>query len=170
MTATDAEAVPREFDDYVVVQELGRGSMGRVYLAYDTVLARHVAVKFISAGADSAARQRFLVEARAAARVQHPNVVAIYRVGELAQSPYIISEYVRGQPLDRLPRPLPWQQGLELGVGLARGLAAAHKSGVLHRDLKPANAILAEDGQPKLLDFGLAKLREAPSENEPRSS
>jgi serine/threonine protein kinase/formylglycine-generating enzyme required for sulfatase activity len=143
--------------------------MGQVYLAYDTVLARHVAVKFISTlNPGPSARRRFLVEARAAARLQHPNVVTIHRVGELEQQPYLVSEFVGGQPLDRLPRPMPWQRVLHIGVDLARGLAAAHRQGVLHRDIKPGNAILADDGRAKLLDFGLAKLLEEMPEDAAR--
>src|SRR5262249_47491363 len=105
-----------------------------------------------------AARQRFLTEARAAARVQHPNIIAVYRVGEIGARPYLISEYVRGDSLDTIARPVAWPRLLEIAIGLARGLAAAHRKGVLHRDLKPANAILSEAGEVKLLDFGLAKL------------
>lgn len=152
---------PAEFDEYRLIRSLGRGGMGQVYLAYDTVLARHVAVKFIATlNPGPSARRRFLVEARAAARLQHPNVVTIHRVGELEQQPYLVSEFVGGQPLDRLPRPMPWPRVLQIGVDLARGLAAAHRQGVLHRDIKPGNAILADDGRAKLLDFGLAKLLE----------
>jgi serine/threonine protein kinase/formylglycine-generating enzyme required for sulfatase activity len=156
---------PAEFDEYTLLQPIGQGQMGSVYLAYDTLLARYVAVKFVSAlDPSAAARQRFLTEARAAARLQHPNVVTIYRVGELDQRPYIISEFVRGESLDKMSKPVHWTRALEIGIGLARGLATAHRKGVLHRDIKPANVIIAEDGNPKLLDFGLAKLIEGPRE------
>ncbi|WP_347402641.1 bifunctional serine/threonine-protein kinase/formylglycine-generating enzyme family protein [Corallococcus macrosporus] len=141
------------------MQPLGRGAMGEVYLAHDTVLDRLVAVKFIAGVApDEVQRERFRTEARAIARVQHPNVVGIHRVGEVKDRPYLVSEFLRGDSLDRLARPVPWTRVLEIGIGLARGLAAAHRQGVLHRDLKPANALLTEDGQVKLLDFGVAKL------------
>jgi serine/threonine protein kinase/formylglycine-generating enzyme required for sulfatase activity len=154
---------PDEFDEYRLVRPLGRGTMGQVYLAYDTVLARHVAIKFIAAlDPDPAARHRFLVEARAAARLQHPNVVTIHHVGELDEQPYLVSEFINGRTLDRIAGPVAWQRALQIGLDLARGLAAAHQEGVLHRDLKPANIILAEDGCAKLLDFGLAKLVEEP--------
>ena len=106
-------------------------------------------------------REQFLNEARAAARLQHPNVVSVYRVGEIDGHPYIISEFVRGQNLDRIKLPMPWNRALELGIGLARGLAAAHRRGVLHRDIKPGNVILANEGQIKILDFGLAKFIES---------
>ncbi len=159
-----AEWIPPEsFDEYRLVKALGRGGMGQVWLAHDSLLDRMVAVKFISGFLDSTiARQRFLTEARAAARVQHPNIITVYRVGELGPRPYLISEFVRGDSLDKVERPVPWPRILEIAVGLARGLAAAHRRGVLHRDVKPANAIISDDGEVKLLDFGLAKLFEAP--------
>ncbi|HEY5936487.1 MAG TPA: serine/threonine-protein kinase, partial [Kofleriaceae bacterium] len=147
---------PESLDEYRLVRLLGRGAMGQVYLAHDQLLDRPVAVKFVRAG-DSAARARAFDEARAIARLQHPNVVAIYRVAETAGHPYLVSEYVRGTTLDELARPVAWKKVLTLAIDLARGLAAAHRSGVLHRDVKPANAILTDDGCGKLLDFGLAR-------------
>lgn len=153
---------PDRFDDYRLLRSLGQGGMGQVWLAHDTVLDRPVAVKFIAAAEpDPEARKRLLIEARAAARVRHPNVMAVHRVGEIGQHPYIVTEYVAGQSLADMPLPLPWQRVLEIGLGLARGLAAAHRAGVLHRDIKLSNAVLAEDGTVKLLDFGVAKLVEA---------
>ena len=148
---------PEEFEEYQLVRLLGRGAMGAVYLARDLLLDRPVAVKFVQAADDPDARTRFFDEARAIARLQHPNVVAIYRVAEVAGHPYLVSEYVRGRPLDELDRPVPSRQVLELALDLARGLAAAHRCGVLHRDVKPANAMLTDDGHAKLLDFGLAR-------------
>jgi len=162
---------PQAFDEYQLVRLLGQGSMGRVYLARDTVLDRAVAIKFMSNVADAEDRERFFVEARAVARLQHPNVVTVHRVGELAGYPYLITEYIRGKSLSELPLPVAWRKVLELGVGLARGLAAAHRHGVLHRDIKLANALLNENGEVKLLDFGLAKLIDPtaadPSQHQP---
>ncbi|HYO68277.1 MAG TPA: serine/threonine-protein kinase, partial [Archangium sp.] len=156
----DGWTPPEAFDEYRLVRLIGHGATGCVYLAHDTLLDRPVAVKFVRAlGAGALAR--FLVEARAAARVQHPHVVTLYRVGQLENHPYLISEFVRGTSLDRLPRPMPWERVLALGRDLARGLGAAHRRGVLHRDIKPANALLTETGEVKLLDFGLAKLLDA---------
>jgi formylglycine-generating enzyme required for sulfatase activity len=165
---------PSAFSEYRVLHAIGRGQMGRVFLAHDTLLDRQVAVKFVSALAPSeAARDRFLTEARAAARLQHPNVVTVHRVGEIDGRPFLVSEFVRGLTLDQMPKPVPWDRALAIGIGLARGLAAAHRKGVLHRDIKPANAILADDGSPKLLDFGLAKfdvpVRDAKSRAAPRA-
>ena len=116
--------------------------MGEVYLGRDTLLDRPVAIKFISAiEPDALMREQFLTEARAAARIQHPNVVSVYRVGEINGRPYIISEFVRGQSLDSLPKPVSWQRALELGVGLVGGLAAAHRCGILHRDFRDAISV-----------------------------
>jgi serine/threonine protein kinase/formylglycine-generating enzyme required for sulfatase activity len=150
---------PPSLEEYRLIQLVGRGGMGEVYLAHDEILDRPVAVKVISGiDPDPAARDRFLLEARAAARLSHPNVLTVFRVGELEGRPYLITEFIHGKGLDEIDKPLPWRRVLELGVGLARGLAAAHRRGVLHRDIKPGNAILTDDGEVKLLDFGLAKL------------
>jgi serine/threonine protein kinase/formylglycine-generating enzyme required for sulfatase activity len=151
--------VPEELEEYRIVRLLGQGGMGQVYLAEDRLLARLVAIKIIASPSPSAAaRARFFVEARAVARLSHPNVVAVHRVGELRRQPFLVSEYVRGQSLAELPTPVPWRRALEVGVGLARGLAAAHRRGVLHRDIKPSNVMISDDGTVKLLDFGLAEL------------
>ncbi|QSQ20821.1 SUMF1/EgtB/PvdO family nonheme iron enzyme [Pyxidicoccus parkwayensis] len=159
----DAWTPPKEFDEYRLVRPIGRGRTGRVYLAHDTLLERPVAVKFIPALGPNALA-RFLVEARAAARIQHPNVVTLYRVGQLEEQPYLVSEFIRGVSLDRLSKPQPWERVLSIGRDLARGLSAAHRRGVLHRDIKPGNAVLTESGEVKLLDFGLAKLLDEAAE------
>jgi serine/threonine protein kinase len=145
-------------DEYQLTGLLGRGGMGAVYLAHDTLLDREVAIKLISLEVAPEHRRRLLVEARAAARIKHPNVVTVYRVGELDGQPYIAYERVRGKTLAELARPTPWPKVVELAVGIARGLAAAHEVGVLHRDIKPGNLMLSEAGEVVLLDFGLAKI------------
>jgi serine/threonine protein kinase/formylglycine-generating enzyme required for sulfatase activity len=152
-------APPREFEEYRIVRPLGAGQMGTVFLAHDTLLDRPVAIKFISAiEVGPGARERFFTEARAVARLSHPNVVAVHRVGEVGRRPFLVSEYLRGPSLAALPKPLPWERALRIAIGLARGLGAAHRAGVLHRDIKPANVMLGDDDEAKLLDFGLAKL------------
>ena len=149
---------PEEFDEFRIVRLLGSGATGDVYLAHDLLLERHVAVKFVRSVDNPAARARVLEEARAIARLQHPNVVAVHRVADLSGHPYLVSEYVEGQTLQQVERPMPWRQVLDIALDLARGLAAAHRRGVLHRDVKPANAILERKGRAKLLDFGLATI------------
>lgn len=153
---------PETFDEYRLLCPLSEGGMGKVYLGHDSLLDRPVAIKFIHAiGSDDTGahvREQILNEARAAARLQHPNVVTIYRVSEIDAHPIIISEFVRGKNLDAVEKPMPWQKVLDIGLGVARGLAAAHRRGVLHLDIKPGNVIVQNDGEVKLLDFGLAKL------------
>src|ERR1043165_6595986 len=113
---------PDQFDEYRLVRAIGRGAMGQVFLAHDLALDRLVAIKFIAALEPSqAVRDRFLIEARAIARLQHPNVVTVHRVGEVARRPYFVSEYVRGQPLDRPATPLSSAEVLPLALGIARG-------------------------------------------------
>ncbi|APR84941.1 Hypothetical protein A7982_10290 [Minicystis rosea] len=150
---------PEVLDEYRLVRPLGKGSMGQVYLAEDTLLERAVAVKFIAQRhPDEAARRRFTIEARAVARLSHPNVVVVHRSGEVDGRPYLVTELVRGASLADLKKPVPFEKALAIGLGMARGLAAAHRRDVLHRDIKPANIMLADDGEVKLLDFGLAKI------------
>ncbi len=150
---------PEEFDEYRLVEFLGGGSSGQVFLAHDRLLDRAVAIKFHTATQTASSRARFVVEARAIARLQHPNVMGIYRVGELDSRTFLVTEYIRGKSLHEFSLPIPWRRTLEFAIGLARGLAAAHRQGVLHRDIKLANAILDEaTGSVKLVDFGLAKL------------
>ncbi len=155
---------PIEFEEYRLLRLLGQGGMGSVWLAEDRLLDRLVAVKWIAhAAPDARVRERFAIEARAAARLQHVNVVTVHRYGEVAGRPYLVSEYIRGESLEQLAKPIGWERSLDIGISLARGLAAAHRHGIVHRDIKPANAILTLDGDVKLVDFGLAKLDAAPA-------
>ena len=163
-------SMPSMLAEFRILRKLGGGGMGDVYLGHDTLLDRPVAIKVIRDLADDELlRQQLLLEARAAARIQHPNVLTIHRVGEVNGLPFIVSEFVRGRSLADLTKPLAEARVFEIAVGLARGLAAAHRRGVLHRDIKPGNAILTDDGQVKLLDFGLAKLFDHAPRPEPRS-
>jgi pimeloyl-ACP methyl ester carboxylesterase/hemoglobin-like flavoprotein len=136
--------------------------MGQVWRALDVALEREVAIKFIrEPEAEGSIRERFLQEARALARIQHPNVVAVYRIGTLEGQPYLAYELVSGHSLETVLGALPWQQVLTVGLEMARGLEAAHDAGVLHRDLKPANVMRNQAGVVKLIDFGLAKRLDA---------
>ena len=137
---------PSAFGQYRLVRQLGRGGMGEVYLAHDVLLDRQVAIKFLRAlQPDPNLREQFLIEARAAARVEHANVLNIYGIGEINEQLYIVSEFVPGQDLAALRKPLSWQRVLGLGLGIAHGLAAAHRQGVVHRDLKPSNAAIERE-------------------------
>jgi formylglycine-generating enzyme required for sulfatase activity len=151
---------PATFANFRIIRLLGRGGMGQVYLAQDTSIDRLVAIKFIRKPGERQ-RARFRNEARAAGKLDHPNIVKIFQFDEVKGQPYIVAEYVDGESLGACPRPMPWQEALALGLGMASGLADAHRRGVLHRDIKPSNVIIARSGQPKLLDFGLAKLQDA---------
>lgn len=149
---------PQLLEEYRCVRLLGAGGMGQVYLYQDTELDRLVAIKFLNR-LEEGYGKRFRTEALAAAKIQHPSVVTIHRVGEVDGRPYLVYEYIRGASLEELPKPIPWRRAHGIGLDMARGLAAAHRCGVLHQDIKPGNVIVAgETGQAKLIDFGLAKL------------
>jgi hypothetical protein len=149
---------------YVIEAELGRGAMGVVYKAVQTALGRRVALKMIlDEHALGPGSVRFLSEAEAVARFQHPNIVQIYEVGEAGGRPFFSLEFVDGGSLeDRIGRkPLPSREAVELLALLARAIHAAHAHGIIHRDLKPANILLTADGTPKIADFGIAKRLDA---------
>jgi serine/threonine-protein kinase len=146
---------------YDLLAEIGRGGMGAVYKARQQKLDRVVALKVILHGeyADQTDRQRFQNEAEAVARLQHPNIVQIFEVGEHDGRPYLALEYADGGSLDRQldGTPQPAKQAAETVRTLALALQHAHERGVIHRDLKPANVLLGEGGALKVTDFGLAR-------------
>ena len=150
---------------YRIVNVLGHGGMGEVYLAHDPSLDRKVALKLLPATiTDNRMRvQRFQQEARAASAIANPNVAHIYEIGEANGLHYITMEYVKGATLRELlkTRALDHAKALDVAKQVCHALAAAHKAGVIHRDIKPENIVVSDDGHVKVLDFGLAKLIEA---------
>ena len=148
---------------FVLMDLLGEGGMGVVYKAYDPELDRRVAVKLLRAARSDQTRTRFLREAQALARVSHPNIVSVYDVGTFEGDVFIAMELVEGKTLrhwlreDKPPR----ARVLPVLIAAGRGLAAAHRSGLIHRDFKPDNLIVGSDGRGRVLDFGLARLKDA---------
>jgi serine/threonine protein kinase len=149
---------------YEIVELVGSGGMGEVYRARDPRLGRDVAIKVLPAAfsTDEERLRRFEQEARAAAALNHPNILAVYDIGTGDGAPYVVSELLEGETLrDRLNAGgLPARKAIAVTVQIAHGLAAAHGKGIVHRDLKPENVFLVGDGRAKILDFGLAKLTE----------
>ena len=147
---------------YEIRSPLGAGGMGEVYRAHDTRLDREVAVKVLpeSLTADPDRLRRFEQEARAAAALNHPNILAVYQMATHQGVSYMVSELLEGETLrERLKRgPIPLRKAIDYAVQIAHGLAAAHDKGIVHRDLKPDNLFVTKDGRVKILDFGLAKL------------
>ncbi|MGA8528915.1 MAG: protein kinase [Acidobacteriaceae bacterium] len=151
----------RTITHYELVRKLGAGGSGIVYLANDTQLMRPVVLKVLKRGALTQEQMRttILREARMASAIEHPNVCAIYEVGEEGEEAFIVMQYVPGQSLDKLIArgPASLQLVLSVGIQIADGLSAAHSLGIFHRDLKPANVMLTDGGLAKILDFGLAR-------------
>ena len=150
---------------YEVLGPIGAGGMGEVYRARDPRLGRDVAIKVLATTTAVSQDQlrRFEDEARAAAALNHPNILSVLDVGSHDGSPYVVFELLAGETVsDRLRNgPLPPRKAVEYAVQICDGLAAAHSRGIVHRDLKPSNLFITRDGHVKILDFGLAKLRSA---------
>jgi eukaryotic-like serine/threonine-protein kinase len=156
-----AESRPKQVGPYKIERILGAGGMGEVYLAEDTRLNRKVAIKFLTPARElnEQGHRRFLREARAAAKLDHPNVCAIYEINEVGV-PFIVMPYIEGETLDsRMKRQrLELSEALSIAIQVADALAEAHAQRVVHRDIKPANIIITPRGQAKVMDFGLAKI------------
>ena len=156
--------------DYEVKSLLGSGGMGDVYRARDSRLGRDVAIKVLPSfvSSDPNRLRRFEQEARAAAALNHPNILAVFQMGTFEGAPYLVSELLEGETLrEPIKRGrLAVRKAIDYGVQIAKGLAAAHEKGIVHRDLKPENLFVTKDGRVKILDFGLAKLTQPQSSSE----
>jgi serine/threonine protein kinase/tetratricopeptide (TPR) repeat protein len=148
------------FGRYQLLQKLGKGGMGEVYLAYDGALDRKIALKFLSESLqnDPGARRRFVREARIAAAIDHPYICKIYEAGEWAGRAFIAMEFLEGNTLAERLRsgPIPWDQARSIALEISEALIKAHQKNIVHRDLKPSNVMLLSDGHIKVLDFGIA--------------
>jgi Tol biopolymer transport system component len=152
---------PARLGPYEIREPIGEGGMGRVYRAWDARLQRAVAVKVLPShvAGDPTRLWRFSQEARAAGRLNHPNILAVYDVGAADGVHYVVSEVLEGETLrERMAGQVPLRKAIDYAVQIARGLAEAHDKGIVHRDLKPDNVFVTHDGRVKILDFGLAKL------------
>ena len=161
--SSESDDVPEEhsvekLSGHRILGEIGSGGMGQVFLAVDERLGRKVAIKTLRPHyrSDPALRARFMLEARAMARLSHPNIVQIYGLGEPVEIPHFVMEYLEGRPLDEVALPLPLRQKVELMHKVVLAVDFLHQHQLLHRDLKPANILVGPDLDPKLLDFGLA--------------
>ncbi len=150
---------------YRIIEKIGAGGMGEVYLAEDTKLNRRVALKFLPThqAGDSDTRARFTREAQSAAKLNHPNIVTVHEVGESEGRPFIAMEYISGKPLTHYCRvgKLTIGEMIALAIQVCDGLSKAHQMGIVHRDIKPANVVIDSDSRAKILDFGLAAVQGA---------
>jgi len=154
--------IGKTISHYKILEKLGEGGMGEVFLAEDTELDRKIALKFLPPHytQDKEIKARFKREAKAAAALNHPNIITVYEVGEHQGQTFIAMEYVKGESLrDRMKQQLSPKESIELIAQVCDGLGKAHKADIVHRDIKPENIMIDEDGRVRILDFGLAKLR-----------
>ncbi|HMB70500.1 MAG TPA: serine/threonine-protein kinase, partial [bacterium] len=152
------------FRHFRVIEKVGEGGMGVVYRAHDTRLGRDVALKFLTqvGWSSPGTGDRLRREARSLAALSHPDIVSIHSIDEADGVPFLVLEWIDGKALDdpSFPRPLPIGVFLRIAGCVSDALAAAHDHGITHRDVKPANVLTTSDGRAKLVDFGLAKLRD----------
>lgn len=162
-----ANLTGKDLGRYHIIEQLGEGGMAAVYKAFDTRLERFVAIKVITFGQYD--KEMFLLrferEAKALARLSHPNIVKVHDYGEEGGLPYLVMEYLPGGTLkSKLGKPMPWHEAIQLILPIAQALGYAHNLNIVHRDVKPANILLNESGQPMLTDFGIAKILESDSQ------
>lgn len=154
----NVHALPTHIGKYRVKRLLGSGGMGHVYLAEDPDIGREVAIKRVTLGSDSQARERFVREAQTMGRLNHPNIVTLLEYGVDQDMPFLVLELLTGQDLSQwMLRPHRLREQLQVMLDVARAISVAHHAGVLHRDLKPENVRVLDDGRCKLLDFGIAQ-------------
>lgn len=157
---------------YEILDIIGTGATGRVARAHDPMIGRQVAIKlFAKELARGEARQRFLQEARVVGQLSHPSIMTLHDMGieEATQTPYLVMEFLEGQPLDRILEKgsIPYPRACAIVAEVACALAAAHRKGVIHGDVKPANVLITDDGRVKLMDFGMARLASHDSGSSP---
>ncbi len=148
---------------YEILEIIGTGANGKVARAHDPMIGRQVAIKlFPRELASGAARQRFIQEARVVGQLSHPSIITLHDMGvdEATQTPYLVMEFLDGQPLDRIldKGSLPFPKACSIAAEVASALGVAHRKGVIHGDVKPANMLITDDGRVKLMDFGMARL------------
>jgi len=159
-----AGLIGQTFERYKIIERLGEGGMATVYKAYDERLDREVAIKVIRRDAFPADQidmllKRFERESKSLAKLSHPNIVGVLDYGEHEGSPYLVMEYLSGGTLkERLGKPLPWREAIQLVLPIAHALEYVHDRNIINRDVKPSNVLMTEKGQPMLTDFGLVKI------------
>ncbi len=159
-----ADLIGKSLGRYHILEQLGEGGMATVYKAYDTRLETDVAVKVIrtenlAPSALERSLKRFEREAKALARLTHPNIVKVTDFGEDEDKPYLVMEYLPGGTLkQKLGKPIPWNESISILLPIARALDFAHRQNMIHRDVKPSNILITADGEPMLTDFGIAKI------------
>src|SRR3972149_9936005 len=156
---------------YQILEALGKGGMGEVYKAIDTRLQRTLAIKLLPAefAANERRKRRLITEAKAASALNHPNICVIYEIDEVDNTLFIAMEYVEGKTLQQeiAQGPVPAAKVLDIAIQVAGALEKTHRRGIVHRDIKPSNMIISDEGHVKILDFGLARVMNRPSEETP---